>query len=130
MIPTLESSRADARVTAIVDDAAKKLYPYLKRLLNHNVYGASIDLGFHFQAGSFSHCRCKAKSPGYSLFMDLESDTEQFQKVYKHCLMIIRRLLVDELRPSSHAVLSLVIELSGGEATISTVADVVSKPGK
>lgn len=130
MIPTLESQRADSRLTDIVQQSAQQLHPLLKRLINPNVVDVKIRLEFHLQAGSLTHFRCVSDEPAYCLSLGLEADEERFKKTFADCLRVVRQIVGARLGRGCHGVISLHIALSGGEATVSTVADVVSKLGK
>lgn len=129
MIQTLDRSRS--ALIGVLGKCAELLQPKLRRLLNPNVVDSLVRLELHLQGGTLNHIRQADVEPSYvQQLAEMGLDNPLVAETLKHCLVTLKGRLEGTLGAGWYGVVTLKVEISGGEATISSEVDGVYKPSK
>ena len=129
MSQLLDRPKPSPAVLGVLQQCNTVLYPKLRRLLNPNVIDAEISVGLHFQAGVMNHLREADREPSYVAgLLECGEDNPLVVEVLSICLRTLRGRIEAGMAEGRHGVVTLIVEIFRGEATISSQADWVRKP--
>lgn len=129
MIPTLDQTRVNIKISDALKSASAILHPKFKVLLNPNVVETKVKLTLHLQNGELKYLHDSDKQPAYVQGLNEMDNSEQLQETLKMALRTLKHRLDGRMGCGWHGAIILEVSITNGQASIVSEADGVHRLG-